>query len=233
MFNYILSNIKKRFKNNLIFNVIVTTSGFMNSSEIGFYNKVMPKQILENNKNYFIYLLGIIDKRFLSLISKKKKNCFIVYQGHIGNEYSLVSDIILPGSNFIEQRNSFLNLERRIQHSTFIKIPPFMARSDWTILIALSYFIKKPLKYNKIKQLTKRFLEISPIFQNKENRKQNKIITIFFVNKQLNLYYFYNYPILSSFFNYYNSDIITSSSQILALVSKRFVKNKNYYTIEI
>ncbi len=233
MFNYILSNIKKRFKNNLIFNVIVTTSGFMNSSEIGFYNKIMPKQILENNKNYFIYLLGITDKRFLSLNSKKKKNSFIVYQGHIGNEYSLVSDIILPGSNFIEQKNSFINLERRIQHSTFIKIPPFMARSDWSILIALSYFIKKPLKYSKIKQLTKRFIEISPIFQNKENRKQNKIITIFFVNKQLNLYYFYNYPILSSFFNYYNSDIITSSSQILALVSKRFVKNKNYYTIEI
>jgi NADH-quinone oxidoreductase chain G len=232
-FDCIFFKIKQKYKNNLIYNFIVTTSSFVNSSEIGFYNKILTKNLIEKNKNYFFYLLGILDKRFLSLISRNKTNCFIIYQGHTGNDYSLASDIILPGSNFTEQNCSFLNLERRIQHTTFIKAPPYLARSDWSILIALSFFIEKPLKYNKIKELNKRIFELSPIIKNRKNKKQNHI-SIFFKNrKQLNLYYFYNYTILSPFFNYYNSDIITNSSQILALVSKKFVKNKNYYTIEI
>lgn len=231
IFESILLNVIKRIKKDIIYNIIPTTTGFLNSGELGFYAKIKYLNFLEKNKIF--YLLGVFDKRILASLAANKKKCFILYQGNIGNEYSQISDVILPGCNFTEQKVSFLNLERRLQHTTFVKMPPYLARSDWSIIVALSFFLGKHLKYNKLKEINKRVLEISPKLKNQKIKKQNMNLFFFIDKKNPNLYYFYNYPILSSFFNYYSTDLISNSSQILALVSKKFVKNSNYYNLEV
>jgi hypothetical protein len=98
-------------------------------------------------------------------------------------------------------------------------------------MVAFSYFIGKKLKYNKVKSLNDRIVEVSPIFKNICNKKQKKFIVL--KNYIYTNFIIYNYPILSPFFNYYDSDSISKSSQILSLVSRKFIKNINYYDIKL
>jgi len=235
-FQFILNKLKNLFKIDFSINNVTMTSGFINCSEVGFYNKTLfdkSSEIFSKFNSYCFYLLNISDTRFLYLISKYRKYFFLIYQGHTGSEISSISNVILPGSNFTEQKVTYFNLERRAQSSSFIKLPPILSRSDWSIIVAFSFFIGKPLKYTKIKELTSRILMLTPIVKNIKNKSQlNNYLTF---NKKINIcfYQFFNFPIISFFFNHYNTNNITNSSQTLSFISRKFVKNQNYYSIEI
>jgi NADH-quinone oxidoreductase subunit G len=229
--NFVYKLNKYSYKFGYIANMCISKVGLVNSNEIGFYSKIQPLNFFETSKTYLFYLLNVSEKRLLSKISKAKHNIFSIFQGHIGNEISAISNAILPGSNFVEQKLSFLNLERRLQHTNFIKMPPFLARSDWSIIVALSLFIRKHFIYASTSELKLRLLQITPAIFNIQNKIQNRFL--FLAGKNYSKSFFFNTSVSSSFFNYYDSDVISKSSQILSLISKKFIKNRNYYTIEI
>jgi NADH-quinone oxidoreductase chain G len=233
--NNIFSQLLFKFKESYshITNIILAKTGLINSGELGFYNKIKPFNFIDRNKTYIFYLLNVSEKRLLNQISKYKESIFSIFQGSTGNEISAISNLILPGCNFVEQKLTFLNMARRMQHTNFIKMPPFLSRSDWSILVAFSVFSKKPLNYNKLSELNKRMFELTPMTEYKKIKIYNKFKIKIFSSEKYLVDYVYNFPILSAFFNYYDSDSISKSSQILSILSRRFVKNKNYNTIEI
>jgi NADH dehydrogenase (ubiquinone) Fe-S protein 1 len=233
--NNLLVNLKVFIDRKIIFNYIPQTTGIINAAELGFYSKLLTYEYLKNKNIYMFYFLNVSNKRFLYKLSKEKNRSFLIYQGNIGTELSSICDIVLPGCNFIEQKLTFINLERRIQHTKYIKMPPFLSRSDWSIIVALSFFLKKNEKYSKLIALKNRLLQITPIIKNIKNIENKKQKSIEFFIEKFNIIkiILIEFPIISNFYNFYDSDNVTRNSQILSLVSKKFIKNYNYFDLII
>ena len=70
--------------------------------------------------------------------SQLSEDCFIVYQGHHGDQGALIADVVLPGAAYTEKDATFVNTEGRSQHTRVAVTPPGMAREDWSIIRALS-----------------------------------------------------------------------------------------------
>jgi NADH-quinone oxidoreductase subunit G len=73
---------------------------------------------------------------------------FTVYIGTHGDRGVRHADVILPGAAYTEKHGIYVNLEGRVQFSEKAVDPPGDARSDWTILRALSEVLGKPLPFN-------------------------------------------------------------------------------------
>jgi len=56
--------------------------------------------------------------------------------------------VILPAAAYTEKHGTYVNLEGRVQFSEKAVDPPGDARSDWTILRALSEVLGKPLAFD-------------------------------------------------------------------------------------
>lgn len=230
--NEFFSNVFKRVMPfSLNFNFVSISTGFLNSCEVGLFNVCAYFNFVRTNKLRFLYLLGVDDKRILSLIARQREFFFTIFQGHTGNEISAISDVILPSCNFTEQFGSFLNLSGRVQHAKFIKLPPSLARSDWSIFVALALFLQRPLKYSNAHGLRKRIFQVSSCAYLKDVK--HFIPVVRFKKMANSTLVVSNFPFLSPFFNFYNSDTITKSSQILALVSNKFVKNRNFFMVDV
>jgi NADH-quinone oxidoreductase chain G len=231
LFDKIFTSFNKKFK--IINNFINIYSGFINSFELGFLSN---KNICINKKKINVLFLLNVDENslFKYLIKIKKQiNSFLIYQGNIGNDISEISDVLFPSCNFIEQTSSFINIEGRLQYTKFIQYPTGLIRSDWKIILALSLFLKKKLNFLNLYELKKRFLEISPLLKFNIITSNNKSLKLEFYENHYEKLYIYNYPLLSPYFNYYKTDLISKTSQILNLTSKKFVKNINFYNLKI
>ncbi len=80
-----------------------------------------------------VYLLGADDVKL-----EAYNNCFVIYQGHHGDEGAAHANVILPGSAYTEKSGIYVNLEGRVQMSDQAALPPGHAREDWKIIRALS-----------------------------------------------------------------------------------------------
>ena len=95
-----------------------------------------------------LFLLGA-DEADLSAF----EGTFTVYIGSHGDAGVRVADVILPGAAFSEKHGTYVNLEGRVQVSERATHPPGDARSDWSILRALSDAVGRPLPFDDIDQL--------------------------------------------------------------------------------
>jgi NADH-quinone oxidoreductase subunit G len=95
-----------------------------------------------------LFLLGA-DEADLSAFA----DTFTVYIGSHGDAGVRVADVILPGAAFSEKHGTYVNLEGRVQLSERATHPPGDARSDWSILRALSDAIGRPLPFDDLDQL--------------------------------------------------------------------------------
>ena len=102
---------------------------------------------LKNNEFKFLYLLGVDDINF------NKDDKFIVYQGSHGDKGAEIADIILPGAAYTEKNGLFVNLEGKLQNAYKASYPPGESREDWIIFKDLANTMKKPFKFNSIKNL--------------------------------------------------------------------------------
>jgi NADH dehydrogenase (ubiquinone) Fe-S protein 1 len=230
VFEEFLKKINKKVKT--INNFIINYSGFLNSFELGFSN--ISNHLKKTMKKINIFFLSHIDSNlFLRHLnfSDSFNNCLIISQNSIGNQYTTISDLILPCVNFLEQNVSFVNIEGRLQHTRLVQFPSGFVRSNWKVLIALAIFLKKPLKYITLIEIKKRFFEITPLikslvltFNNKNYHIQTKL------NKKEQYYYL---AILSSYYNFYKTDLFSKNSKILNLASRKFIKNLNFYNIKM
>jgi NADH-quinone oxidoreductase subunit G len=95
-----------------------------------------------------LFLLGA-DEADLSAFAET----FTVYVGSHGDAGVQIADVILPGAAFSEKHGIYVNLEGRVQFSERATHPPGDARSDWSILRALSDALGKPLPFDDLDQL--------------------------------------------------------------------------------
>jgi NADH-quinone oxidoreductase subunit G len=95
-----------------------------------------------------LFLLGA-DEADLSAF----RGTFTVYIGSHGDAGVQVADVILPGAAFSEKHGTYVNLEGRVQVSERATHPPGDARSDWSILRALSDVLGRPLPFDDLDQL--------------------------------------------------------------------------------
>ena len=75
---------------------------------------------------------------------------FTVYIGTHGDAGVRNADVILPGAAYTEKHGIYVNLEGRVQYSEKAVDPPGDARSDWSILRALSDVIGKTLPFDDL-----------------------------------------------------------------------------------
>ena len=81
-----------------------------------------------------LFLLGA-DEVYLD----NKSNCFVVYQGHHGDNGAHQADLIFPSPAFNEQNGLYVNSEGRVQESVRATFPLGEAKEDWKIISTVSY----------------------------------------------------------------------------------------------
>lgn len=224
--------VKNNRKFTQVINFINNNTGYINSLELGFCSSRKIQNLRVKKTSQIFYLLGVDANMFLKPLLKGAEN-FIIYQGFTGNALAEAAHILLPGANFTEQNGTYMNVEGRVQHGKFVKAPPGFARSNWKILASLSMFLGKPLAYTNLALLKQRLFSISPLFKDFIMSAANKEYVLPSLSPKNYSLLFIDYPFLSPFYNYYKTDIISKSSQILALTSKKFVKNINFYNLKI
>jgi len=95
-----------------------------------------------------LFLLGA-DETDLSAFA----DTFTIYIGSHGDAGVRIADVILPGAAYSEKHGIYVNLEGRVQYSERATHPPGDARSDWSILRALSDALGRPLPFDDLDQL--------------------------------------------------------------------------------
>ncbi|XP_022109177.1 NADH-ubiquinone oxidoreductase 75 kDa subunit, mitochondrial-like [Acanthaster planci] len=90
------------------------------------------------------------------------EDCFIVYQGHHGDEGATIADVVLPGAAYTEKTATYVNTEGRAQQTRLAVSPPGYAREDWKIIRALSEVTGHSLPYDDIHEMRHRLTEVSP-----------------------------------------------------------------------
>ena len=222
----ILYNILKKKYKNSFFNLILTNSGFVNGCELGFLsNNALLPYVDEYNfySNTVFYLIGISDFRFFNKGAYKIcPNSLKIFQGHHATLPINIADVILPGIVSIESNSSYLNLNGRLQHTKFVKIPPGFARPDWKIINILSLFMGFSLGYNTLEGVRLRLQQISPKYLKKLNFFEcTNDITLNAINSFKNdSFLLFATSFLSPYFNHYLNNVYSSNSFIINQVSQ-------------
>lgn len=89
-------------------------------------------------------------------------DCFVVYQGHHGDQGAHIADAILPGAAYTEKTATYVNTEGRAQQTRRAVTPPVYARDDWKIIRALSEIAGNSLPYDNLEEIRRRLSEVSP-----------------------------------------------------------------------
>lgn len=111
-----------------------------------------------------LYLLGA-DEGAISK-SDLPNDCFVIYQGHHGDNGAGIADAILPGAAYTEKQATYVNTEGRPQQTLVAVTPPGAAREDWKIIRALSEIIGAKLPYDNLDEVRCRLEEVAPHLTN-------------------------------------------------------------------
>merc|ERR1711990_778309 len=90
------------------------------------------------------------------------KDCFVIYQGHHGDQGAAIADCILPGAAYTEKQGTYVNMEGRAQQTFPALAPPGEARVGWKIIRVISEVLDEKLPYDKITELRARMAEVAP-----------------------------------------------------------------------
>lgn len=114
----------------------------------------------QKGKVTFLYLLN-----FDRLPKDYDKQCFIVYQGHHGDEAAQLADVILPGATYVEKNATYVNMEGRVQRTVKALDCVGDAKEDWRIVRALAEHLAIDLKVNTAEQLQSLLESEHPAFK--------------------------------------------------------------------
>ncbi|MBX9928299.1 MAG: molybdopterin-dependent oxidoreductase, partial [Gemmatimonadaceae bacterium] len=87
---------------------------------------------------------------------------FLAVQDLFLTESARYADVVLPGSSFAEKDGTFVNTERRIQHSAKAIEPPGQARGDLEILLELSRRLDVPTPYTTASEVFDEIARVTP-----------------------------------------------------------------------
>ena len=219
------------------YNLILTNSGSINACELGLINPNFGLSFGSDiSEDTAFYMLGVSDFRFFKRTGYNAPKSFKIYQGHTGTLETAMADVILPGCSFVESNSSFINIEGRLQHTQFIKMPPGFARSDWKIINSLSIFLGYSVDNSKLNLVRERLSSISPKYKLNFpffNSNFNVFSSCNLVSNGIvnNSYTVFNTAFLSPFFNYYTTNPLSNVSSTMNKISFDFVKDQNFANI--
>jgi NADH dehydrogenase (ubiquinone) Fe-S protein 1 len=126
------------------------------------------------------------------------------------------ANIILPSAAFTEKVGTFYNLEGRPQQTKKALNSLNLARDHWQIGRIISDMnTTKPLCYNSFKSLQDRLKIIVPSYNNLNNIETSNIQLIHLTNEII-----YNTTLHTIIKDFYLTDILTNSSQVMAKCSQ-------------
>jgi len=137
------------------YSVLQPTSSAVGALDVGFVPGPTAAP-LEQLK--LVYLMGADEVPTASVA----EDAFVIYQGHHGDAGAQMADLILPGAAYTEKSATYVNTEGRVQQTARAVDPPGHAREDWTIIVALSKMLAKPLPYDSLPAVRSRMAEIAP-----------------------------------------------------------------------
>lgn len=140
-----------------VWNVLQTNASQVAALDVGY--KPGVEEVLAA-KPKVLFLLGADS----GAINKENipSDCFVVYQGHHGDEGAQIAHAILPGAAYTEKQGTYVNTEGRAQQTLVAVSPPGLAREDWKIIRALSEVVGATLPYDTLDELRNRLEDIAP-----------------------------------------------------------------------
>ena len=149
--------LKPEDKNWKVWNVLQTNASQVAALDVGY--KPGVEEVLAA-KPKVLFLLGADS----GAINKDNipQDCFVIYQGHHGDEGARLAHAILPGAAYTEKQGTYVNTEGRAQQTLVAVSPPGMAREDWKIIRALSEVVGATLPYDTLDELRNRLEDIAP-----------------------------------------------------------------------
>lgn len=140
-----------------ILNILQQVASQVAALDIGYKAGVSA---IRENPPKVLFLLGADEGTITR--ADLPKDCFVVYQGHHGDQGAAMADAILPGATYTEKQGTYVNTEGRTQQTLAAVTPPGMARVDWKILRALSEIIGVSLPYDDLNGVRQRLTEVAP-----------------------------------------------------------------------
>eukprot|EP00891_Asterochloris_glomerata_P004426 jgi/Astpho2/4426/Aster-00042 len=194
------------------YNIMHDSAARVAALDIGFLPSVSASQAPPAK---VVLLLGSDDYREEDI----PQGAFVIYMGSHGDRGAARADVILPAAAYTEKAVTYVNMEGRVQRTKEAVPMPGDAREDWKILRAISEVVEKPLPYDTVRQVRQRLAEVAPHFARFDHVEQPL---------WLNGEYFKafaervfkgkadNAPFKSSIENFYQTDAISRSSQVMA-----------------
>ncbi|MDG1286832.1 MAG: NADH-quinone oxidoreductase subunit NuoG [Rickettsiales bacterium] len=207
------------------FNVLQTSASRTGALDVGFmpakggFDSAEMLEASRSGEIEMLYLLGA-DELDMSQIGG---NCFVIYQGHHGDNGAHRADVILPSAAYTEQDGTYVNMEGRVQRSFAASFAPGEARPDWKIIRALSELLGRKLPFDELSTLRAQMikahphlgeLDVKPVAALSNTRPRK---TFKFGGNKLSTY----------FTNYYMTDAISRASATMAECTAVFIDGKS------
>jgi len=203
------------------FNMLHTAAARVGAMDVGFLPAKGGRDtaaMLEGSRTgaiEMLYLLGV-DELDMSQIGA---NCFVIYQGHHGDNGAHRADVILPAAAYTEQDGTYVNMEGRVQRSYQAVTPPGEARPDWKIIRAVSDVLGKTLAFDDLQTLRDKMAKVTPVLAKLEVVADEVLSTI----RQRKTFTFEGGNIPQYFANYYMTDAISRASETMAECTSVFM----------
>ncbi len=210
-----------------IFNSLEITASSVGLSELGISNVASNVfDVSSDLKSHvdFLYLLGF-DQPLGSITSN-----FIVYHGHHGDIGASNANLVLPGVPYSEKDAVYINVEGLVQKTKkVLKAPTF---EEFDILLSLYLYVNptsKDLNFNQISDFrdSENFKALLNFFENYISSKipsytsvgnyLSSIVTVPEISARFSI--FSNVQISSPISNFYESNVISRASEIMAKCS--------------
>ena len=161
-----------------------------------------------------LYLLGA-DEVDMSQIGG---NCFVVYQGHHGDNGAHRADVILPSAAYTEQDGTYVNMEGRVQRAYQAAYAPGEAREDWKIIRALSELLGEALPFDNLQKLRGQMVKPYPHLGELDIKPEEKLAAM----KPRKSFKITVEPVQPVIENYYMTDAISRASATMAECTATF-----------
>lgn len=197
------------------FNILHNHASMVGSLDIGFYyGKSGTDNILKQTRNGKVKVLYLLSSDDFDL-KEIGDNCFVIYQGHHGDNSVNRANVILPEAAYTEQDGIYVNMEGRPQYANAAISPMGDARQSWKIINEIAKNATDSINYNSFEDLREDLRNEYQVFS-----KMNKLIKSEFVefNSSSRIL---KKNIHKINFNYYMTDTISRSSVTMSKCSQR------------
>lgn len=196
--------------------------------EFGFTKRLQVKP----NKKNIIFLLGT-DDFDLNLIKQHSENNLVILIGAHGTKNAEEADVVLPMESFDESRNSYLNVERRLQISEKVANTAY-PQPGWALMYIIGDYEATPFKTKNMRFESKQDLynTIVKSYGLNRNKKYRSVFSNkkYFLKKYVANRFNLSYNFNTNVENFYLNDPFTKNSKVMGRAASSLRCTKNFIT---